>query len=125
MYTETFSQFKKQLGQFDGWLTKASDLAKSKNFDPNVFPALRLSPDQFPLSRQMQIGCDTEKLAIGWEGDWMTGHNFFIEHRIPNFYFHLTTAFALQRHNGKAVGKKDYVSKQSKRPAAALRKSVK
>ena len=28
---------------------------------------------------------------------------------LPNFYFHLTTAFALLRHNGLAIGKRDFM----------------
>jgi hypothetical protein len=27
----------------------------------------------------------------------------------PNFYFHVTTAYALLRHNGVEVGKRDYI----------------
>jgi hypothetical protein len=45
MYTETFAQFKKRLGQLDKWLGAAADYAKSKNFDPDVFPTSRLAPD--------------------------------------------------------------------------------
>jgi hypothetical protein len=63
MYTETFAQFKKHLGQLDKWLGAAADYAKSKNFDPDVFPTLRLAPDQFALERQVQIACDTVKLG--------------------------------------------------------------
>ena len=37
MYTETFSQMKKQLGQLDKWLGTAAEHAKAKSFDPNVF----------------------------------------------------------------------------------------
>jgi hypothetical protein len=55
MYTETFAQFKKRLGQLDKWLGAAADYAKSNNFDPDVFPTLRLAPDQFALERQAQI----------------------------------------------------------------------
>ena len=66
MYTQTFSQFKKQLAQLDKWLATAADYAKSKNFDPDVFPTLRLAPDQFPLTRQVQIACDTVKLSAGF-----------------------------------------------------------
>jgi hypothetical protein len=33
MYTEIFSQFKKQLGQLDKWLGMAADHARSKKFD--------------------------------------------------------------------------------------------
>ena len=28
---------------------------------------------------------------------------------LPNFYFHVTTAYALLRHNGVEVGKRDYM----------------
>jgi len=44
MYTGTFAQFKKHLGPLDKWLGAAADYAKSKNFDPDVFPTLRLAP---------------------------------------------------------------------------------
>jgi uncharacterized protein len=170
MYIETFAQFKKQLGQLDKWLVTASEYAKSKNFDPNVFPTLRLAPDQFPLVRQIQIACDTVKVAAAfltgkpaqaqedtettleqlqariqsittlvdgltaadfdgaakrvvsqprWKGEWMTGEDYFIQHVVPNFYFHLTTAYAILRHNGVSVGKRDYLGPQTKRPPAA------
>ena len=34
----------------------------------------------------------------------------FLRHMgIPNFYFHLTTAYALLRHNGVELGKKDFL----------------
>ena len=170
MYTETFSQFKKQLGQLDKWLGTAAEYAKSKNFDPDVFPTLRLAADQFPLSRQVQICCDTVKLSLNfltgkavqpqedtektiaelqarvrsiitlldgvtakdfegaatrvvsqprWKGEWMTGADYFIEHTVPNFFFHLTTSYAILRHNGVSIGKRDYLGVQSKRPPAA------
>lgn len=170
MYTEIFVQFKKQLGQLDKWLVTATEYAKSKNFDPNVFLALRLAPDQFPLVRQVQIACDTVKLAVAfltgkpaqpqedneasieqiqnrvrsiialleglsardfegaatrvvsqprWKGEWMTGEDYFIQHAVPNFYFHLATAYAILRHNGVAIGKRDYLGAQNKRPPAA------
>ena len=44
-----------------------------------------------------------------WEGKWMTGHDYLIQHVIPNFYFHITTAYAILRHNGVDVGKRDYL----------------
>ena len=66
MYTEIFSQMKKQLGQLDKWLGTAADHAKAKSFDPNVLASQRLAPDQFPLTRQVQICCDTVKLAASY-----------------------------------------------------------
>lgn len=44
-----------------------------------------------------------------WEGKSLTAMNYFIEHSQPNFYFHLTTAYAILRHNGVDVGKRDYI----------------
>lgn len=44
-----------------------------------------------------------------WEGQWLSGEEFAIQHVIPNFYFHMTTAYAILRHNGVDVGKKDYL----------------
>ena len=46
-----------------------------------------------------------------WEGKWMTGQEFVLHHAIPNFYFHMTTAYAILRHNGVEIGKKDYLGK--------------
>jgi hypothetical protein len=50
-----------------------------------------------------------------WEGKWMTGADYFLEHAVPNFYFHLTTAYAILRHNGVKVGKRDYLGALSQR----------
>lgn len=44
-----------------------------------------------------------------WDGQHLTGEEFLLQHVIPNFYFHMTTAYAILRHNGIDVGKKDYL----------------
>jgi hypothetical protein len=44
-----------------------------------------------------------------WEGKVMTGADYFLEHGVPNFFFHLTHAFAILRHNGVDIGKRDYL----------------
>ena len=44
-----------------------------------------------------------------WEGKTMTGADYFLEHVLPNFYFHLTTSYAILRHNGVSVGKRDFL----------------
>ena len=160
MYYETFRQMKKMLGQLDHWLEAAAANAKARSFDPNLFLGFRLAPDQFAFARQVQVACDTAKLAASrltgkaapahadteqtldelrarvqavityldgfsasdfehaatatitqprWEGKTMTGADYFLEHALPNFYFHLTTAYALLRHNGVNVGKRDFL----------------
>jgi len=44
-----------------------------------------------------------------WEGKYLTGTDYVIQHAIPNIYFHITTAYSILRHNGVDVGKKDYL----------------
>src|SRR3954469_14551837 len=63
MYYETFGQMKKMLGQLDKWLEAAAAYAQTKSFDPNLFLGFRLAPDQFAFARQVQVACDTAKLA--------------------------------------------------------------
>jgi len=52
-----------------------------------------------------------------WEGRTMTGHDFFLEYLVPNFYFHVAHTYALLRHGGVALGKRDYLGALSMRPA--------
>lgn len=45
---------------------------------------------------------------------WMEGHSVRGDHyltriAVPNFYFHVTTAYAILRHNGVDLGKRDFV----------------
>jgi hypothetical protein len=44
-----------------------------------------------------------------WEGKGLTGEDYLLEYAMPNFFFHLTHAYAILRHNGLDIGKKDYV----------------
>lgn len=44
-----------------------------------------------------------------WEGKIMTGADYFLEHAVPNFFFHLTHAYAILRHTGVPLGKRDYL----------------
>jgi uncharacterized protein len=44
-----------------------------------------------------------------WEGKYLLGQEFLIQHALPNINFHITTAYAILRHNGVDVGKKDYL----------------
>lgn len=52
-----------------------------------------------------------------WEGKTMAGADYFIEHALPNFYFHLTHMYAILRHNGVSLGKRDYLGALSLRAA--------
>lgn len=45
---------------------------------------------------------------LGEEKRTMTGLVYFQSFTLPNFYFHLTTAYNLMRHNGVPVAKTDF-----------------
>jgi uncharacterized protein len=53
-----------------------------------------------------------------WEGKTMTGADYFLEHAQPNFFFHLTHCYAILRHNGVKLGKRDYLGTLTQKPAA-------
>lgn len=38
------------------------------------------------------------------------GQAYLLEQAMPNFWFHVTTAYAILRHNGVEVGKKDFLA---------------
>ena len=38
-----------------------------------------------------------------------TGESYIFNYGLPQFFFHVTTAYAILRHNGVEVGKKDYI----------------
>ena len=53
-----------------------------------------------------------------WEGKTMSGADYFREHMVPNFYFHVTHVYAILRHNGVDLGKKDFLGSLSLRAPA-------
>lgn len=46
------------------WLDKAEEHAKAKDFDPDNYLALRLTPNMFPFSRQIQVASDSAKNCV-------------------------------------------------------------
>jgi hypothetical protein len=44
-----------------------------------------------------------------WKGKTMTGHDYFVEHAQPNFFFHVAHTYAILRHNLVPLGKRDYL----------------
>ena len=56
-------------------------------------------------------GSDDKEIVIK-RGDKETrykGMQFLLGHALPNFYFHVTTAYNILRHNGIEIGKRDYL----------------
>ena len=63
-----------------------------------------LAPAQFDGSeeRTVSTGC-------GDKARQFIGQTYLLHYALPHFYFHATTAYAILRHNGIAIGKKDYI----------------
>ncbi len=43
------------------------------------------------------------------EGKVIQGGDYLVEMALPNFYFHVTTAYAILRHSGVDLGKMDFI----------------
>lgn len=55
-------------------------------------------------------GAAEKRVAPAWlQGKWMRGDAYLTQVAIPNFYFHVTTAYAILRHNGVELGKLDFI----------------
>jgi hypothetical protein len=56
-------------------------------------------------------GAGKRKLVIpmGKQERKMSGHDYFHYFLLPNFYFHMATAYNILRHNGVALSKNDFM----------------
>lgn len=63
-----------------------------------------LTPAQFD-------GADTRivELRIGGTVRLLRGDKYLVQMLLPNFFFHVTTAHDILRHNGVKIGKRDYL----------------
>ncbi len=162
LYQSSVPVFERGLGSFLAVLDKAEAHAKARKFDPANYLAIRLAPDMFPLTRQIQTFCDHAKNAsfrlagaaapviedkektieelrariettlgrlktidakavdaavdreivipIGPTNKIkMQGANYLMHFALPNFYFHLTTAYDILRSAGVEIGKRDFL----------------
>jgi hypothetical protein len=63
-----------------------------------------LTPAQFEGAEDRAIS-----LPIGGHTMEFKGHDYLLGFGTPNVYFHITMAYALLRHNGLAIGKRDFI----------------
>ena len=59
-------------------------------------------------------GSESRRISIWFmPGKYLTGLEFLTEMALANFYFHITTAYSILRHNGVSIGKTDYLGELS------------
>ncbi len=161
LYQASVPVLVRALNNLSAILGKATVHAEAKKIDPSVFINARLSPDMFPLARQIQSASDSAKgcaarlagvgipsyadteatfpelqeriaktiaflqsvdagqidggadraVTIRLRGGEVhfTAQSYLLSFALPNFFFHMTTAYAILRHHGVDIGKADYL----------------
>jgi hypothetical protein len=62
------------------------------------------------FKREDFVDCESRAVTYTWmEGKSLRAGDYLDHMALPNFYFHLTTAYAILRHNGVEVGKDDFL----------------
>ena len=63
------------------------------------------------LNRSQFDGAETREIVMSIRGEErrFVGQPFLLHNAMPNFFFHLTTAYAILRHNGVELGKMDFI----------------
>lgn len=162
MYAVTVPVFTHFLNSLASILRKAEAHCESKKIDPAVMLSMRLYPDMFALTRQVQIATDSAKgagarlagiavpsfpdeektfadlqarvqktidflasltpeqfegaatrtitLKAGGQDMSFDGARYLETWAKANFFFHISMAYAILRHNGVEIGKTDYLA---------------
>jgi hypothetical protein len=56
-------------------------------------------------------GWEERRVSHSWMGvKWIRASDYIIEFAVPNFLFHVTTAYSILRHNGVPLGKSDFIA---------------
>ena len=63
-----------------------------------------VKPDQFKGASEKTI-----EIKVGPNMMTFTGEDYLLHFVLPNFYFHCSTAYGILRHNGLAIGKRDFM----------------
>ncbi|MEL1263221.1 DUF1993 domain-containing protein [Pseudoxanthomonas putridarboris] len=69
------------------------------------------------------VGGEARTIKVNFRRRWVTfdGASYLVEFALPNFFFHVTTAYAILRHLGAKVGKLDYLIDVAHRRQQLLR----
>lgn len=163
MYAQSVPYLLHNLNVLAGLLRKAESHCEARKIDPAVMLSMRLYPDMFNLTRQVQLATDFAKgasarlaaveipsyaddettfeglqarlaktvaflqslpedkfagadsrtvtLKIGGQERNLKGLEYFNGVALPNFYFHMATAYDILRHNGVELGKRDFLGR--------------
>jgi uncharacterized protein len=63
-----------------------------------------IKPAQLDGSEERNVHLKLGAREVDWKG-----MQYLLGHALPNFYFHVVTAYDILRHNGLEIGKRDYI----------------
>lgn len=161
MYAASVPVFVQALDALTLLLDKTENHARVRKIEPRVLLELRLYPDMFAFTRQVQLTSDFAKgacarlagaevpvyndteqsfaelktrllktmefikgfkpadidgseqrdvtIRIAGNPTTLKGQPYLLHFALPNFYFHATAAYAIQRHAGVELGKRDFI----------------
>ena len=87
-----YADTEKSIDDLKARITKTMDFIKE------------FKPSQIDGSEERDIS-----LMLGGQPQKFKGENYLIGLVLPNFFFHVTTAYAILRHNGVELGKQDFM----------------
>ena len=145
MHSASVPIFVRMLGNLLKWLDKAEAHATARKFDPAVYLGARLSGVDAPKFADDEAsladlrervrktidfiqsvpaaridGTEAKDVVVPRRDGSMTlkGETYLKTFVLPNFFFHVTTAYALLRHYGVELGKADFLGPMQPPPAA-------
>lgn len=65
-----------------------------------------LHPEQFEGAETREVTIKRGETTVTYDG-----LDYLLNRVLPNFYFHVTTAYDILRHNGVELGKRDYLGR--------------
>jgi hypothetical protein len=62
------------------------------------------------VPKAQYAGAAQRTVALSWaDGKTLTAENYLLQITIPNAFFHIAMAYAILRHNGVEIGKRDFL----------------
>lgn len=91
---------------------EAPEFQDNETTFPELIARVKKTIDFLNTFKAEQIdGTEEKEVTIKRRDTSVTyrGQAFLLNRALPNFYFHMTTAYDMLRHNGVELGKKDYL----------------
>lgn len=91
---------------------EAPELEKTEASFPELIERIRQSIAYLETFKPEQIDGSEERVVSIKRGETVNsypGLDYLLNRALPNFYFHVTTAYDILRHNGVELGKRDFI----------------